>query len=145
MSRLDGPDTRGHYDELRDASGKVRAHYEPIITDLQRRDSAGVKRLADTTRRLLAERGVTFNIYHDKGLDTPWKMDPVPFVISAREWEGIEKALIQRATLLNAILNDSYGPQQLIRDGSMPAALVLGQPAYLRPCHGIKLPNAKPL
>ncbi|MHB1081979.1 MAG: circularly permuted type 2 ATP-grasp protein [Prosthecobacter sp.] len=145
MSRLDGPDTRGHYDELRDASGKVRPHYEPIIADLQRRDTAGVKRLADTTRRLLAERGVTFNIYDDKGLDTPWKMDPVPFVISAREWVGIEKALIQRATLLNAILNDSYGPQQLIREGSMPAALVLGQPAYLRPCHGIKLPNAKPL
>jgi uncharacterized circularly permuted ATP-grasp superfamily protein/uncharacterized alpha-E superfamily protein len=145
MSRLDGPDSRGHYDELRDPSGKVRPHYEQVITDLQRRDSAGVKRLSDTARRLLAERGVTFNIYDDKGMDTPWHMDPVPFVISAREWEGIEKALIQRATLLNAILNDSYGPQQLIRDGSMPAALVLAQPAYLRPCHGIKLPNAKPL
>ena len=145
IPRLDGPDSQGHYDELRDASGKVRGHYEPVIADLQRRDAAGVKRLADTARRLLAERGVTFNIYDDKGLDTPWHMDPVPFVISASDWEGIEKALIQRATLLNAILNDSYGPQQLIRDGSMPAALVLAQPGYIRPCHGIKLPNAKPL
>ena len=145
VPRLDGTDTQGHYDELRDASGKVRAHYEPVIADLQRRDAAGVKRLVDTSRRLLAERGVTFNIYDDKGLDTPWQMDPVPFVISAREWEGIEKALIQRATLLNAILNDSYGPQQLIRDGSLPAALVLAQPGYIRPCHGIKLPTPKPL
>lgn len=138
-------DTARHYDELRDEAGKVRAHYDQVITDLQRRDSAGVKRMSDTARRLLAERGVTFNVYDDKGMDTPWTMDPVPFVISAREWEGIEKALIQRATLLNAILTDSYGPQQLIRKGDMPAAMVLAQPAYLRPCHGIKVPNAKPL
>ncbi|WP_395750341.1 circularly permuted type 2 ATP-grasp protein [Prosthecobacter sp.] len=143
--RLDGPEPRGHYDELRDADGKVRPHYELVIADLLRRDVAGVKRMSDTARRLLAERGVTFNIYDEKGMDTPWHMDPVPFVISAREWEGIEKALIQRATLLNTILNDSYGPQQLIRDGSMPAALVLAQASYLRPCHGIKTSGAKPL
>ncbi|WP_395738384.1 circularly permuted type 2 ATP-grasp protein [Prosthecobacter sp.] len=143
--RMEGPELRGHYDELRDATGKVRPHYEQVIADLLRRDVAGVKRMSDTARRLLAERGVTFNIYDEKGMDTPWQMDPVPFVISAGEWEGIEKALIQRATLLNAILNDSYGPQQLIREGSMPAALVLAQAAYLRPCHGIKVPNAKPL
>ena len=143
--RVDAPDATKHYDELRDGAGKVRPHYEQVISDLQRRDAAGVKRMSDTARRLLAERGVTFNVYDDKGMDTPWTMDPVPFVISAREWEGIEKALIQRATLLNAILNDSYGPQQLIRRGDMPAAMVLAQPAYLRPCHGIKTPNAKPL
>lgn len=135
----------GHYDELRDASGKVRAHYEPLIADLQKRDIAGVKRLSDTARRLLAERGVTFNVYDARGMDTPWTMDPVPFVISAPEWEGIEKALIQRATLLNAVLTDSYGPQQLIRQGDLPAALVLAQPAYLRACHGIPVPQNKPL
>lgn len=142
---MDISKAHGHYDELRDDAGKVRAHYEPVITDLQKRDAAGVKRLSDTARRLLAERGVTFNVYDDKGMDTPWTMDPVPFVISAREWEGIEKAMIQRATLLNAILNDSYGPQMLIRKGDMPAAMVLAQPSYLRPCHGIKTPHAKPL
>lgn len=143
VQRVDVP--VGHYDELRDAAGKVWPHYEQVITDLQRRDSVGVKRLSDTARRLLAERGVTFNVYDAKGMDTPWHMDPVPFVISAREWEGIEKAMIQRATLLNAILTDSYGPQELIRKGDMPAAMVLAQPAYLRPCHGIKSTHIKPL
>lgn len=146
VPRLDIAHSHGHYNELRDAAGKVRAHYEPVITDLQRRDTPGVKRLSDTARRLLAERGVTFNVYDgEQGMDTPWQMDPVPFVISSREWEGIEKALIQRATLLNKVLVDSYGPQELIRKGDMPAALVLAQPAYLRPCHGIKLPDEKPL
>lgn len=122
------------------------AHYEALIADLKKRDALGVKRLSDTARRLLSERGVSFNVYSAKGgMDTPWMMDPVPFVISAKEWEGIEKALIQRATLLNAILVDSYGPQQLIKRGDLPAALVLAQPAYLRPCHGIPVPGEKPL
>lgn len=143
--RVDVPEPAGHYDELRDDAGKVRAHYEALIADLRKRDVAGVKRLVDTSRRLLAERGVTFNVYDDKGMDTPWTMDPVPFVISASEWAGIEKALIQRAALLNAIIVDSYGPQQLIRKGDLPAALVLAQPGYLRPCHGIQVPNGKPL
>lgn len=137
---------KGHYDELRDPAGKVMAHYEALIADLKKRDALGVKRLSDTARRLLSERGVSFNVYSAKGgMDTPWMMDPVPFVISAKEWEGIEKALIQRATLLNAILVDSYGPQQLIKRGDLPAALVLAQPAYLRPCHGIPVPGEKPL
>ena len=135
-----------HYDELHDAQGKVRSHYEAVINDLTKRDVGGVKRLSDTARRLLAERGVTFNVYgRELGLDAPWQMDPVPFVISSTEWAGIEKALIQRATLLNEILTDSYGPQQLIRNGDMPAAMVLAQPAYLRPCHGIQVQQNKPL
>ncbi|WP_395717165.1 circularly permuted type 2 ATP-grasp protein [Prosthecobacter sp.] len=142
---MDSPEAGLHYDELRDPAGRLRAHYELVIADLKKRDNSGVKRMADTARRLLAERGVTFNVYGEKGMDTPWTMDPVPFVISASEWEGIETALIQRATLLNTILNDSYGPQKLIRQGDMPAAMVLAQPAYLRPCHGIKPPHEKPL
>lgn len=139
------PASMANYDELRDSAGATRAHYELLTADLRKRDAAGVKRLSDTARRLLAERGVTFNVYDAKGMDTPWTMDPVPFVISASEWVGIEKALIQRATLLNAVLIDSYGPQNLIRKGDLPAALVLAQPAYIRACQGIQVPQNKPL
>ena len=74
--RVESPDVRVHYDEFRDASSKIRPHYEQVITDLKRRDTSGVKRLSDTARRLLAERGVTFNIYDAKGLDTPWHDGP---------------------------------------------------------------------
>jgi uncharacterized circularly permuted ATP-grasp superfamily protein/uncharacterized alpha-E superfamily protein len=115
------------------------------MADLKRREAAGLKRLTETARRLLAERGVTFNIYADKGLDTPWTMGPVPLVISSTEWESIERGLMQRATLLNAVLTDSYDRQNLIRSGDLPAALLLAQPAYLRPCYGIRVPNSKPL
>ena len=43
--------------------------------------------------------------------------------------------------VLNAVMADVYGPQQLLHDGSMPAALVFGHPGFLRSCHGIVPPG----
>ena len=49
------------------------------------------------------------------------------------EWTKIEAALGQRARLINLILQDLYGPQKLLQQRVLPAALVLGNPAFLRP------------
>ena len=51
-------------------------------------------------------------------------MDLVPLVIDESEWDQIERAVAQRATLLNAILADLYGPQQLLQGGLLPPELV---------------------
>jgi uncharacterized circularly permuted ATP-grasp superfamily protein/uncharacterized alpha-E superfamily protein len=45
--------------------------------------------------------------------------------------------VIQRATLLNAMLGDLYGEQRLVRDRLLPPALVFANPHFLRPCFGI--------
>ena len=47
------------------------------------------------------------------------------------EWSYLEAGLIQRARLLNTILADLYGPQKLLLNGDLPAALVFGNPAFL--------------
>jgi uncharacterized circularly permuted ATP-grasp superfamily protein/uncharacterized alpha-E superfamily protein len=59
-------------------------------------------------------------------------------MISASEWRQIESGLIQRSHLLNLILADFYGPQQLLREGLLPPGLLFGNPAFLRPCWGIR-------
>ena len=46
--------------------------------------------------------------------------------------------LIQRARSLNAILADLYGPQTLLREGHLPAAVILGNPQFLHLCHGFR-------
>jgi uncharacterized circularly permuted ATP-grasp superfamily protein/uncharacterized alpha-E superfamily protein len=71
-------------------------------------------------------------------MERPWELDPVPLLIAPEEWRALETGLIQRATLLNKILSDCYGAQELIRSGWLPPALVFGQPDFLRPCHGIR-------
>ena len=71
----------------------------------------------------------------------PWALDLMPYLISETEWQVLERGLIQRATLLNAIAADTYGPQKLLRDGKLPPPLVFGNPQFQRPCHGTKVPQ----
>jgi uncharacterized circularly permuted ATP-grasp superfamily protein/uncharacterized alpha-E superfamily protein len=133
---------KGAFDELLSSAGEPQAHYLPLLEHLEALGPAELRRRADTCRRLLHEGGITYNVYGDpRGMERPWQLDPVPFVLAAEEWRSLEAALIQRATLLNHVLADCYGPQELIRSGRLPPALVLGQPDFLRPCHGIRPPR----
>ena len=92
-----------------------------------------------TVQRQVQENGVTYNVYADpRGTDRPWDLDVVPMILPASEWATIESAVIQRATLLNKVLIDIYGDQQLLKTGRLPASLIHGHAGFLRACHGIK-------
>lgn len=132
------------YNELFAADGSVRAHWQPLIDTLQQQDAAVSARGAALARRLIVENGVTYNVYADpKGTDRPWALDPLPLVLTAAEWQVIERGVIQRATLMDRILADLYGPQRLLRDGVLPPEIAFGHPNFLWPCHGITPPGGR--
>lgn len=88
-------------------------------------------------RNLIRENGVVYNLHADPGGETrPWQLDPIPLLLDPAEFASLEAGLAQRARLLELILADLYGPQQLVRDGHLPAGLVYPNPGFLRPCHG---------
>src|SRR5262245_10426774 len=119
-----------------DAAGEIRPHWRHLANGLA---SLGLPALHDRwreARRLLRESGATYNVYGDpQGLERPWLLDPIPVLISSAEWSEIEWGLMQRAELLNLILRDVYGPQNLVRHGLLPAELVFAHGGFLRPCH----------
>jgi uncharacterized circularly permuted ATP-grasp superfamily protein/uncharacterized alpha-E superfamily protein len=126
------------YDELLDAAGGVRSHWRPLIDALAGDGAEAVRRGVDLARRLIVENGVTYNVYADpQGRDRPWVLDPLPLLLTASEWREIEAGVIQRARLFDALLADLYGPQQLLRDGTVPPQVPFGHPNFLWPCHGI--------
>jgi uncharacterized circularly permuted ATP-grasp superfamily protein/uncharacterized alpha-E superfamily protein len=132
----------GAFDELLTTDGELRPHYAAFVGELGDLGVGELKRRSETGRRLVHEQGITYNVYGDpRGIERPWELDPVPFLIGAAEWRSLEAALIQRATLLNRILADCYGSQDLIRTAWLPPALVFGQPDFLRAAHGIRAPN----
>ena len=91
--------------------------------------NAEFARREESGQRLIAANGITYNIYGDpQGKERPWLMDLIPLVIDAGEWAQIERAVIQRATLLNTMLGDLYGPQRLLRDGLLPPESRVRQP-----------------
>ena len=66
----------------------------------------------------------------------PWPLSHIPLLIDPAEWEELKAGVIQRAELLEAILNDLYGNADLVRDGRLPAAVIAGNPEFLRPLVG---------
>jgi len=126
------------YDELLDGAGAVRPHWRPLIDALAGDGAESVRRGVDLARRLIVENGVTYNVYADpQGRDRPWVLDPLPLLLTAGEWREIEAGVIQRARLFDALLGDLYGPQRLLRDGTLPPQVPFGHPNFLWPCHGI--------
>jgi uncharacterized circularly permuted ATP-grasp superfamily protein/uncharacterized alpha-E superfamily protein len=132
----------GHaFDEAVSAAGEIRPHYAHFVESIQELGAAELKRRSESCRRFLLEQGVTYNVYHGsgaEGLEQPWQLDPIPLVLAAQEWHVIETALVQRATLINSVLADCYGPQDLIHSRRLPPALVFAQPDFLRPCRGVR-------
>ena len=131
----------GFQDEMLAADGTVRPHWRTLMNSLAEMGEGFARRWQEG-RRLIHENGITYNVYGDpENADRPWALDPVPLVLDAAEWATLEKAVIQRATLLNRILADLYGPQKLLHDGHLPSELVFPNPAFLRPCSQVPVPG----
>lgn len=139
-SWFEGYSTTGdEYDEWVGRDGVAQPQYAPLFTELDAFDAGELRRRAETAQRIIHEQGITYNVYGDpRGMERPWQLDPVPFVLSAADWRVIERGLAQRANLLNRVLADCYGAQELVRSGALPPALVFAQPDFLRACHGIR-------
>jgi uncharacterized circularly permuted ATP-grasp superfamily protein/uncharacterized alpha-E superfamily protein len=132
--RLGYPLLRGRWDEMVDQNGALRPHWDSFINALSALPGHEMQNRWEDAQRLIRENGVTYNVYGDpRGLDRPWQLDPVPMVMDPTEWQAIEASLIQRATLMNRILSDLYGPQDMLLEGMIPPALVYAHPAFLRP------------
>ncbi|MCY1536566.1 Circularly permuted ATP-grasp type 2 [compost metagenome] len=101
------------------------------INDLPRR--------AVSLERQIRDNGVTYNVYADaNGPQRPWSLDLFPLIVSPESWAQIEAGVQQRVRVLDRVMADAYGPQQLLAEGLLPPALVRGHPGYLRALHGVK-------
>jgi uncharacterized circularly permuted ATP-grasp superfamily protein/uncharacterized alpha-E superfamily protein len=130
--------TPGTWDEMSAAPGVFRPPWDAFVSSLSSLGAEELARRWRTARQRIRENGVTYNVYGDPlGMDRPWNLDAIPILISPPEWARLEAGLIQRAQLLNQILADLYGPQELLRGGHLPPALVFANPGFWRPCHNV--------
>jgi uncharacterized circularly permuted ATP-grasp superfamily protein/uncharacterized alpha-E superfamily protein len=132
----------GIFDEMMDGDGHVRAHWRPFLAMLAALGVDEINRRFAAADRYLRGSGVFYRVYEDAaGIERPWPLRHVPLIIEASEWKQLETGLMQRAVLLEAVLADAYGPAQLARDGRLPAALIAGNPEFLRPMVGVAPPG----
>ncbi len=99
-------------------------------------------------QRRVLEDGASYNVHSDAPplpgqdgregvpLARHWPLELLPMLIEPDEWRHIEAGVAQRARLLDAVMADTYGERRLLREGLLPASLVLAHPQYLRAMHG---------
>jgi uncharacterized circularly permuted ATP-grasp superfamily protein/uncharacterized alpha-E superfamily protein len=139
------------YDEFVDEVGAVRPAWAELAGAVGERGRAGLDRLRSEVRGLVENYGIT-HIPVDRHEETvtngggaasrgPWRLDALPLLIAAPDWEVLEAGLVQRSRLLDAVLADLYGPRRAITGGLLPAQLVFGHPGYVRAAQGIQIPG----
>ncbi len=132
----------GRYDELLSSPGSPRPHWDAFLRSLAAREGIEVSETLSLMEREIRENGITYNVYADpKGADRPWEVDPLPLLLSATEWDEIAAGIAQRADLLNRVLGDIYGPQELLRSGAIPPSIIFGHSGYLHQVQGIRPPG----
>jgi uncharacterized circularly permuted ATP-grasp superfamily protein/uncharacterized alpha-E superfamily protein len=128
----------GHYDEMIGPDGTVRPHWQALASSLASFGRHELNRRTQEARRLIRDNGMTFHVHKGSGTqERPWPLDLIPFVIDGEEWGRLERAIAQRAMLLDSVLADLYGAQHLIRERTLPAEWLHANPAFLRECHGL--------
>lgn len=130
------------FDEMMGPQGRPRDHWIPLLAMLAALGPEEIGRRFAAADRHLRDSGVFYRVYEDPtGAERPWPLCHVPLVIDAAEWERLKAGLVQRAELLEAVLADAYGPGRLVREGRLPAALIAGNPEFLRPLAGVAPPG----
>ncbi len=136
----------GCYDEMVDQTGAPRPHWEHIAGAFAGLGVEELLRRQQEATRLLDQDGVMYNAYRESPRPgRRWLLDPLPTVVSSREWEAIETGVIERAELLNLILDDLYGPRELLRRRLLPPEVVFGHAGFLRACDQVRLPGSQQL
>src|SRR5215510_12432330 len=127
----------GVFDEMVVSAGRLRPHWLRFLRMLVGLGPEETSRRFATADRHLRDSGVFYRVYEDPaGVRRAWPLSHVPLLIDATDWTELKAGLIQRADLLEAVLADAYGPARLIREGRLPAAVIAGNPEFLRPLVG---------
>ncbi len=134
----------GYYDELVAPDGKIRPHWQRVWEKI---NEGGLDQLQNhqlLIDQIIRENGITYNLHNESGGGSAgrlWMMDILPLVIACEEMEMLRRGLQQRMKLINLILRDFYGDQELLKSGRFPAKLVMGSPSFLRPCYRMIPPD----
>ncbi|GAB0115692.1 circularly permuted type 2 ATP-grasp protein [Acidisoma sp. C75] len=91
----------------------------------------GLRSRARAAENDLMSLGVTFTVYSDAtAIDRILPFDCIPRIITAAEWRRLEAGVQQRVAAINAFLHDIYHERHILRDGTVPAELILGNANY---------------
>jgi uncharacterized circularly permuted ATP-grasp superfamily protein/uncharacterized alpha-E superfamily protein len=128
--------TAGFGDVLRGDYGRGARWWHRLFEGVATLSEGHLDALQERVSRQAIELGTAFRL-PGESRERPWPLSAIPLLIGEDEWRGIAAGVAQRADLLERVLADIYGPQQLVAKGAIPAALVTGSRNFWRQMIGV--------
>lgn len=126
-------DPSGFFDEMMGGDNVARPHYRRFYELFDSIAPAEFEHKRQSVDLAFLRQGITFNVYGDsQGTEKIFPFDLLPRIIPAREWEMLERGLIQRITALNLFLHDIYHEQKILNEGVVPPFYVLSGKHFRR-------------
>jgi uncharacterized circularly permuted ATP-grasp superfamily protein len=126
------------WDETVDPSGDARESYAALLGAVEHLTADDLATRARILADTYADQGVTFSF---SGEERPFPLDLVPRIITAEEWDVVERGVAQRVKALEAFLADVYDRAEVLEDGIVPRSVVLTSAHFHRAAHGIRPPR----
>lgn len=126
-------------DEFIGADGKPKPQWLRWMEHVAARD---VDRSLNVAERHIRDLGISYRV-RGEAKERTWPLSGLPLLIEESDWAEISASIVQRASLLEALLADIYGPAYLVSDGVIPAAVVAGSKEFVRPMVGVTPPGGR--
>lgn len=130
------------FDEMYGTGEDPRLPYDQYCGWFQGEDVRNLKRKSVQAEALFRLTGITFNVYGvEEETERLIPFDIVPRIITAREWQHLERGIDQRVRAINAFLHDIYHRQEILRAGRLPVEMVANNDAFLPQMIGVAPPG----
>jgi uncharacterized circularly permuted ATP-grasp superfamily protein len=132
----------GAYDEMFEAPGVPRAHYEALFQTLLESPPEEMRKSQQAADLSFLHQGITFTVYgNDEGTERVFPNDLLPRIIPNQEWRKIESGLTQRIAALNLFLEDVYHRGRILADGVVPREMVYSCRHFRREMRNLTVPR----
>lgn len=99
-------------------------------------------RYTEKINNLLERYGVKFGIYKNNVFhEQLFPFDCIPRIITKKEFDYLNRGLIQRVDALNAFLKDIYSEKKIVKDGVIPEEFIFSSSGYSIECENILPPK----
>src|SRR5215472_14347780 len=119
------------FDEMNGLGGEIRFAYRELSRWLKETPADALEYRRQEAELLFRRIGITFAVYGDaEAQERLIPFDVIPRVLSAAEWDLLQRGLEQRVKAINAYINDVYGGRDILRSGVVPEEMVFQNPVF---------------
>jgi uncharacterized circularly permuted ATP-grasp superfamily protein len=130
------------WDELFDPANTPHPHCRTVVERLGQLLPAEFQQRRSSADLEFINQGITFSVYSDRrGVEKIFPFDLIPRPVAAAEWARLEAGLLQRIQAVNLFLHDVYHEQRILREGVIPAELVLKSKGFRKEMIGFDPPG----